>query len=266
MSATCFTAKMKTLAFVLALSGAWSFIPCGSIAGGPAASPDDAAALERECLLKALAPIGGADPFPEGKALPVLNEMLKLVPSQVLHQLVKSRIRLVIINNFDPGESRLLTELPEFSRLKGASTFDGRTWDYVRGAGNILQPDGAVAFGVGEESLRGACWWRDNSCYPRHNIFIHEFAHAIHMYGLSEEDQDLIHLLYEENKKKSKGLFKHSRFVDNYAEKNELEYFAQSVVTWLRAHYSINGDDWFKENDPAMYKLLLRIFGPSRSV
>ncbi len=75
-------------------------------------------------------------------------------------------------NTFAAWEERL-TDLPEFAFLRGTTTFDGRPWEPVRGAGGTIG-NPAAAFGE-ENILRFA-----NDPYGgQQSILVHEFAHSL---------------------------------------------------------------------------------------
>jgi hypothetical protein len=74
----------------------------------------------------------------------------RLAPDN-LAQLKSQTIELHII----PRDQKLV-DLPEFSKLKGTKTWDGRVWDDVRGLADPIKVGSTWRFVVGEEELAGA--------------------------------------------------------------------------------------------------------------
>ncbi|MBM4369303.1 MAG: hypothetical protein FJ102_24030 [Deltaproteobacteria bacterium] len=164
----------------------------------------------------------------------------------------KAKAALVIV----PSKKKM-TEVDEFTSLKGTKTFDGRNWDDVRGAGGMRVPSGLFAIAVPEENLvdlgAGTDGYSDG-----YSVGLHELAHAIHDKGLPSSEQDTILELYNERKKAG------GPWTEDYGASNEWEYFAQATNCFFAANDGIgnNGPGWLKSNDPKMYALLERIYGP----
>lgn len=94
------------------------------------------------------------------------------------------------------------------NELRGKTSFDGRLWDDIRGRGGFNSATGI-------ESL-------EDTINFDFNTLTHEFAHQIHGYAFTKEQQAKISMLYEKAKKDNK-------FLDYYAGSNDYEYFAQGV-------------------------------------
>ena len=112
----------------------------------------------------------------------------------------------------------------------------------------------------GEENLLGY----PGDPYPNENIFVHEFAHAIHGTGLSTMDPTFDQRLctaYEAAVER--GLWK-----DTYAATNHGEYWAEGVQCWFddnapadALHNGIRTRAQLEEYDPALADLCREVFG-----
>ncbi|MYR96708.1 lonely Cys domain-containing protein [Streptomyces sp. SID4937] len=174
-----------------------------------------------------------------------------------------------------------LTTLGPFRDLAGRelSTTDRRTWDTARGLGRLNT-------GITEENLLGettgvpgALGYADG-----YSTTTHEFAHAIHRYGLSDADRQTIAAAYRDKLSPPAGQdpadvewpdgprrsAEDGQPVDNYASTDEFEYFAQAVNAYLGTNTGHdpftgrprnNGPSWVRENEPALLPLLERLFG-----
>lgn len=172
------------------------------------------------------------------------------VRPDVAERLRERKVDLVLL----PHDKKL-TDLPQFSGLRGKSTFDGRPWDQVRGVANVVQPDGRVAVALPEENLLEL----PSDPYPGNfSVGIHEVAHAIHEFGLSEADHQQVAQSFAAHKAAG------GRFTDDYAASNEYEYFAQATNAYLGRNggQGENGAAWLKQHDPRLHAVLERVYGP----
>ncbi|MHB8875185.1 MAG: hypothetical protein ACYC8T_15975 [Myxococcaceae bacterium] len=177
-------------------------------------------------------------------------EMLTRRPD-IQERLRAARVSMVII----PADKKL-TDMPEFASLRGRRTFDGRLWDDVRGVGGTSVKDRSIAFGVAEETLAHL----PGDTYPRgYNVAVHELAHVIHNTGLPACDKDAIDEAYLA--RKAAG----GPWTEAYGSSNAFEYFAQGTNAFFGKNQGMgeNGAPWVKQNDPALYRLLERVFGPA---
>ncbi len=168
----------------------------------------------------------------------------------VQERMRKAKAALVIV----PSQQKM-TEVEEFKALKGTKTFDGRTWDDVRGAGGMRVPSGLFAIAVPEENLVET----GNDAYSDgYSVGLHELAHAIHDKGLPPGEQEQVLALY--NARKAAG----GPWTEDYGASNEWEYYAQATNCYYGANDGIghNGPGWLKKNDPGIYALLERVYGP----
>lgn len=96
--------------------------------------------------------------------------------------------------------------------LKGKRTFDGRSWDDVRGIGGLAAATGIEAL---DEAQGGGF-----------QTLVHELAHQIHHYSLKPAQKARIRELYGAAREDGSCL-------DYYAASNEAEYFAQGVEAFF---------------------------------
>ncbi len=164
----------------------------------------------------------------------------------------KAKAALVIV----PSKQKM-TDVEEFKSLKGTKTFDGRSWDDVRGAGGMRVPSGLFAIAVPEENLVDLGPGSD-SYSDGYSVGLHELAHAIHDKGLPSGEQAKILDLYNARKKAG------GPWTEDYGASNEWEYFAQATNCFFGVNEGIgnNGPDWLKTNDPEIFALLVKIYGP----
>jgi hypothetical protein len=172
-----------------------------------------------------------------------------------------ARATIVII----PARTKM-TDVAQFSSLKGQHTFDGRDWSTVRGSGGTRAPDGSFAIGVAEENLisvKGVV-----STYAKnYSIGMHEFAHAVESKGMTPDQQSRLRQLYANHQKADPGDAKDT-FTDTYAASNVHEYFAQATNAFFgrnqgsdakhKAYH--NGRDWLRTHDPDMYAFLVEMY------
>jgi hypothetical protein len=195
-----------------------------------------------------------------GEALRILAAMLGNDIS-VIKNLLQSNLEVVVIPR-DKG----MTVLDQFQSIRGQQTFDGRSWDSVRGVGNVtdntviaqnmvkavrdkgkgpasivaIDPSkGKVYTAVTEENLLGGLTTAPGGgCYDTgYSTTSHEFAHSVHAYGLSQADRGTIEKMY-----KMRLTQPNEPWVDGprqagsqtcYASKTVFEYFAQLSNAWL---------------------------------
>lgn len=138
-----------------------------------------------------------------------------------------------------------LTDVEAMKPWKAHRTFDGRSYDAVRGAA------GKVAVS-GVETL-----WPATRMGP--STIAHEFAHQVHQYGLSGSEKSEITMLYRRAKERG-------RFLDYYAGENEMEYFAQGYEAFVSpfkrptsSETAKNTRDDLEKTDPDLFHFLLRI-------
>lgn len=148
------------------------------------------------------------------------------------------------------------TDLPEHSKLTPKLFWDRR----ARGLG-ATPSNPAVS--CGEENLLGF----DNDPYPNENIFIHEFAHAIHGTGLNKTDPTFdkrLRLSFQSAT--DRGLWKNT-----YAATNHSEYWAEGVQCWFddnappdALHNTVRTREKLMTYDSSLADLCKEVFGDSK--
>ncbi len=166
----------------------------------------------------------------------------------LLKAMRESRVRVAVM-----AAEEYTTDLPEHSSLKPKLFWDRR----ARGLG--ATPANPVV-SCGEENLLAF----PGDPYPNENIFVHEFAHAIHGTGLNKTDPTFDQRLKTTFEAAiDRGLWKNT-----YAATNHSEYWAEGVQSWFddnaprdALHNGIRTRARLKEYDPALAKLCQEVFG-----
>ena len=198
------------------------------------------------------------NPYALKEAAFLVNQMLARRPD-VREAMIKSGARMCIM-----AHNEYTTDLPEFVRLAEgkAPGHDGIAakdfWDArARGlGGSETDPFCSVA----EENLLG---FRGDP-YEQECILIHEFAHNIHLRGLSNVDPTFdSRLKAAYDAAMQAGLWK-----GKYAATNHHEYFAEGVQSWFdnnrvhdHDHNHVNTRALLLEYDPGLAVLCREVFG-----
>jgi hypothetical protein len=159
-----------------------------------------------------------------------------------------NRVRVVVM-----AATEYTTDVPEHSRMRSKQFWDRR----ARGLG-ATPSNPAVS--CGEENLLDY----PGDPYPNENIFVHEFAHAIHGTGMNKVDPTFDGRLREAfEKAKERKLW-----VNTYAATNHSEYWAEGVQCWFddnappdSLHNDIRTRKQLLEYDPDLAKLWKDVFG-----
>ena len=171
--------------------------------------------------------------------------------NDVRKTLIEHRCRLVVM-----AYNEFTSDIPEYGRLKPHKFWDRR----ARGlGGSRTDPVASCA----EENM--LCFPGDP--YSTENILIHEFAHLIHLNGMTRIDPTFDKRLRETyNKAMAQGLWK-----GKYASKNKNEYFAEGVQSWFDNNRQPDHDHNFVdtrkeliEYDPGLAKLCKEVFGETK--
>jgi hypothetical protein len=87
---------------------------------------------------------------------------------------------------------------------------------------------------------------------------MHEVAHVIQDKALNRDDAKAVDDAFK-GRTKAKG-----PWTDTYASNNPREYWAQATVCYFGEDQGegANGADWLQQNDPALYAVLQRVYGP----
>lgn len=166
----------------------------------------------------------------------------------VVKAMNESRVRVVVM-----AATEYTTDVPEHSRMKTKQFWDRR----ARGLG-ATPSNPAVS--CGEENLLDY----PGDPYPNENIFVHEFAHAIHGTGMNKVDPTFDRRLREAfEKAKERKLW-----ANTYAATNRSEYWAEGVQCWFddnappdSLHNDIRTRKQLLEYDPELAKLCKDVFG-----
>lgn len=193
------------------------------------------------------------------EAAHLVNQMLAHRPD-VRKAMIESGSRMCII-----GVSEFTTDLPEFAKLRSPREFaelDSRDyWDArARGTGGSEHDPYCSC---GEENLLGY----PGDPYSTECILIHEFAHNIHLRGLTRVDPTFDKRLKDTYAAAMKqGLWK-----GKYASVNHHEYFAEGVQSWFdnnrqndHDHNHVNTRAELLEYDPELAKLCAEVFGETK--
>jgi len=175
-------------------------------------------------------------------------EMLKRLPTAARAMIVNGG-RVVI-----KGEAQVLTDIPEYSDLH--DQYPGQDWDALPGVGAVM---GRPVSSTSEENV--LCY--DSDPYRGFSVFIHEFAHSIHLIGLNSVDPDFeIRLRLAYDTAIASGLW-----ADTYSAGNYLEYWAEGVGIWFDAHWSafnnpevIDTREELAQYDDGLYRLIREYF------
>lgn len=168
--------------------------------------------------------------------------------ADIVKAMNESRVRVVVM-----AATEYTTDVPEHSRMKTKQFWDRR----ARGLGATLSNP---AVSCGEENLLDY----PGDPYPNENIFVHEFAHAIHGTGMNKVDPTFDRRLREAfDKAKERKLW-----VNTYAATNRSEYWAEGVQCWFddnappdSLHNDIRTRKQLMEYDPELAKLCKEVFG-----
>jgi len=175
-------------------------------------------------------------------------EMLKRLPVTA-QEMILNGGRIAI-----KGQTQVLTQIPEYGDLY--TLYPDLDWDSLPGVGAVI--DRPVTSTTEENVL---C--HDDDAYRGFSVFIHEFAHSIHLIGLATVDPTFearLKLVYETAM--ASGLW-----TDEYAASNHLEYWAEGVTIWFNAHWSewnypgvINTREKLAQYDDGLYRLVRDYF------
>ena len=168
---------------------------------------------------------------------------------EILHTFVQKRVRFVVI-----GHTEIPTDIPDYSD-QGPDFLV--YWQRGFGGGGLF---GHTAVSSSEEDLLH---------YPgsggSHTVLIHEFAHAIHRFGLNTVDptfNNRLQITYDAAMEK--GLWQ-----GTYASADRGEYWAVGTRAWFypKARDSFynygNTRQALKEYDPGLAALLAEVYGDS---
>ena len=198
------------------------------------------------------------NPYALKEAAYLVDLMLAQRPD-VRAALIKSGARMCLM-----AHDEFTTELPEFRRFGGQPHFDfpqldGKDfWDArARGTGGSETDPYCTA---AEENLLGF----PGDPYAAECILIHEFAHCVHLRGMSNVDPTFDPRL----KATYDAAMKAGLWRGKYAAVNHHEYFAEGVQSWFdnnrvndHDHNHVNTRALLLEYDPGLAALCREVFG-----
>ncbi|MDQ6711494.1 MAG: peptidoglycan-binding protein [Candidatus Dormibacteraeota bacterium] len=162
-----------------------------------------------------------------------------------------------------------MTDLDEFTALKGQTTFDGRLWDDVRGI-NMGKDGTKVRSAVGEEALitiKG-----QPAGYGPGFVAAHETGHALKNALTAAQLTKLTKLFTDRvaaHATPAQGSADDANWLSPswYTGANEDEYFADSIAAYLNHPYDTGEatvkmytPGWLAANDSEMYTFLQGVF------
>jgi len=178
----------------------------------------------------------------------LMDQMLSHRPD-VRQALIDSGIRFAIM-----AVDEFTLDVPEHRNLRPKAYWPKR----ARGIG---ASDDKPAVSCGEENLLEL----SGDPYATESIFVHEFAHAIHLQGMAGADptfDDRLRKSYE--RARARGLWGGT----SYAGTNKEEYWAEGVQSWFECnrandnqHNDIDTRAELKGYDPGLAALLEEVFG-----
>ena len=198
------------------------------------------------------------NPYALKEAAYLMDLMLARRPD-VRDALVKSGARMCII-----AHQEFTTDLPEFTQFgeephRDFPAFSGKEyWDSrARGTGGS-QTDPFCT--CAEENVLGY----PGDPYAAECIFIHEFAHCIHLRGMANVDPT-----FDPRLKAAYGAaMKAGLWRGKYASVNHHEYFAEGVQSWFdnnrvndHDHNHVNTRALLLEYDPGLAAICREVFG-----
>lgn len=177
-----------------------------------------------------------------------LAELMLAKRPDVRAAMIANGSRVIVI-----GYQEFSTDIPEYAHMRPKDYWDARARGF---GGSLTDPVCSCA----EENMLGY----PGDPYAAENIFIHEFAHNIHLRGMVKLDATFdarLKATYEAAM--SKGLWK-----GKYAATNHHEYFAEGVQSWFNDnrvndhdHNHVHLRSQLIEYDPGLAAMCREVFG-----
>ncbi len=177
-----------------------------------------------------------------------LAELMLAKRPDVRAAMIANGSRIIVI-----GYQEYSTDIPEYAHMKPKDYWDARARGF---GGSLTDPVCSCA----EENMLGY----PGDPYAAENIFIHEFAHNIHLRGMVKLDPTFdtrLKATYEAAMKK--GLWK-----GKYAATNHHEYFAEGVQSWFNDnrvndhdHNHVHLRSQLISYDPGLAAMCREVFG-----
>lgn len=198
------------------------------------------------------------NPYALKEAAYLLDLLLAARPD-VRTAMIRSGARLCIL-----AHDEFTCDLPDFpwfaeQRAPGFPDLSGRDYWNARVRGTGASLDQALTT-CAEENLLGL----KGDPYAAECIFVHEFAHAVHLRGLANLDPTFDSRL----RQAYQAAMQAGRWQATYASTNHREYFAEGVQSWFECnrvnddeHNDINTRARLQAYDPALAALCREAFG-----
>lgn len=190
-----------------------------------------------------------------GSAADIIEKMISK-RADIKKRLIDEKADVVII-----AKNENYCDIPEARDLKDVKTFDGRSFCDICGGGGVI---GRPITTVCEDNLLKT----DKDPYHgTEDILTHEFAHTMHIMGMSEDDKKMVTKLYEEAK--AKGIFeKNAEGKSTYMMANEQEFFACLSAAWFGVHNPLSpaispelvNRESIKIKLPAVYEFMRTVY------
>ena len=165
----------------------------------------------------------------------------------VLHVLAQKKVRFSVI-----GHTEILTDIPEYSDSGPDFLLFAR-----RGLGGSGL-SGHPAVSSSEENLLDY-----PGSYDLYSVMIHEFGHAIHLFGLNTIDPTFdsrLKIAYD-------AAMEQGLWQDTYASSDRREYWAEGTHAWFYpkglSSFKDNTRQALKAYDPGLAALLTEVYGDS---
>jgi alpha-glucosidase len=163
----------------------------------------------------------------------------------ILKAMIKNDCRFMVM-----APTEMTTDVPDQRHMKNDPKIDWN--ERARGLGGPLSS-------CGEENLLNLVGDR----YRSENILIHEFNHAVHLYGLKDVDPTFDRRLEQAyNKAMAKGLWKGTYLADN-----RYEYWAEGTQAYfdcMRPEFGANTREKLKAYDSDLFSLVDEVYRQSR--
>ncbi len=177
-----------------------------------------------------------------------LAELMLAKRPDVRAAMIANGSRIIVI-----GYREFSTDIPEYAHMKPKDYWDARARGF---GGSLTDPVCSCA----EENMLGY----PGDPYAAENIFIHEFAHNIHLRGMVKLDPTFdARLKATYDAAMQKGLWK-----GKYAATNHHEYFAEGVQSWFNDnrvndhdHNHVHLRDQLIAYDPGLAAMCREVFG-----
>lgn len=201
----------------------------------------------------------------KGSAL--VEEQSLIKASKTIEKMISKRVDIknrLLANDAEVAviaKSESYCDLPEAFDLRNKKTFDGRDFCKICGGGGVV---GRPITAICEDNLLRT---DKDPYFGKEDILTHEFAHTMHILGMSEADKKTVSTLYKAAKKK--GSFEKNRHAEPaYMMANEEEFFACLSMVWFNVQNSqsaslspeLKNREAIKLKLPAVYYFLESIY------